>query len=140
MGRTSFKALHLGDKLFAKHLSDAANKVRQRDFQSNGDPHQSVYRDVFFSPLHSTDVRRIEVRLLRKFLLAHMSPLAISANILAQNSPMLWEGTHGNNPNKKRGKRLTDIPAILSLPSVAGGDRHLSHWKHQIEFLQTEAM
>jgi hypothetical protein len=98
----------------SRRKSNASDEVRQRNFQGGRDSHKAVNRDIFLSTFHSTYVRRIEVRLFGKFFLAHASLLAINADIFAQNAPMFWEGTHTYNRNRKRGQRLTDIPAILS--------------------------
>jgi hypothetical protein len=94
---------------------DASNQVGQGDFERDRNSHQSVNRDVLLSALHGAHVRRVEVRPFGKFLLTHASLLAIGADILAQNAPVLGEGTHMYNPNKKLGERLTDIPAIFLL-------------------------
>ena len=95
--------------------SDTANEVCQRHFQGSGDPDQSINGDIFLSTLHVADVRRIEVRFLRKFLLAQTSPFARRADIFSQNAPMFWVGTHRNNANMNPSEPPSDIPETVLL-------------------------
>lgn len=124
---------------FFRAVPDASNKVSQRDLQGGAYSHQGVYRDVFFTALHRAHVRRIKVRLFSKFLLTHSSLLAIGADILAQNASMLGEGTHTYNPNRKRRRRLTDIPAISLLQPRRDGDTPLSRANGLTEPAQGDA-
>jgi len=95
--------------------SDATDEVCQRHFQGSGDPDQSIDGDIFLSPLHVADVRRIKVRFLRKFFLAQTSPFARRADIFSQNAPMFWVGTHRDNPNMNQSEWPSDIPETFLL-------------------------
>jgi hypothetical protein len=95
--------------------SDATNEAGQRHFQGSGDPDKRINGDILLSTLHVADVGGVQVRFLRKFLLAHPGLFARNPDILAENAPMFGKRTHADNGNRNPNKRPSDIPETFSL-------------------------
>ena len=93
--------------------SKLAHNVAQPNPQRLGDSQKGINGNRPFRPLHLADVNGVKVGLFSQFFLAETRLLPIFANIVANQSAVLWILGHSPLPKQNAGDRSHKLTALV---------------------------